>query len=311
MQNLSRAESSLGLRVRRIQVPSGEVAYIDEGEGPPVLLLHGAPFSALGFVRVIRALRTHYRVIAPDLPGFGRSRAAPAFDHTLAAYARSIEEIIRALGLERLVVFGCDASGCTALAAAARLPAKIAGLVIADTVPIPLTGRAWLVKMVLRHVVSSRLFRWLNRKLNLLPWLVVTVDPLRRPFTREERAELLGQFEAPEQRDRIIDLFSAMGRDDAFMQQTAAAAARSLADKPALLLFGQLDPVRFAGAVSRFRAIFRRSTVRIIPREKHFPILAAGAEVASAIAQWQRTLAATTPPRGSAIQAAPGEARSA
>lgn len=73
---MTEVESSLGLRIRRVATPSGDIAFVDEGEGPPVLLLHGAPLTSLGFVRVVRELRTQQRVIAPDLPGFGRSRAA-------------------------------------------------------------------------------------------------------------------------------------------------------------------------------------------------------------------------------------------
>lgn len=280
----------LGLRVRRLMIPSGDVAYVDEGEGPPVLLIHGGPLTSLGFVRVIRVLRESHRVIAPDLPGFGQSLASERFEGSLTAYAKSVAELLRALELERLVLFGCDAGACIGLAAASSMASTIAGLVVADTVPFPLNGRAWLVKMMLEHVVSSRFVRFLNRRFNLLPWLVATVDPLRNPLSAEERTILTGQYDSHAKRDRILDVFAAMGRDDRFMRETADAVARHLAEKPALLLFGQFDPVRFVGGVSRFRSMFSRSTVAIIPREKHFPILGAGAEVALAMAGWMRTI---------------------
>lgn len=299
-------ESALGLRIRRIQIPSGDIAFIDEGEGPPVLLLHGAPATSLGFVRVIRELRKHHRVIAPDLPGFGRSRAAESFERSLSAYATSIEEIVHALELERLVLLGFDSGGCTGLAAAARMAGKIEGLVIADSVPIPLTGRAWFVRMVLRYVVSSRLARWLNRKLNLLPWLVATVDPLRRPLSAHERAAITGAYDSAEKRDRVIDMFSAMGRDDGFMRRTAAEVTDRLADKPVLLLFGQLDPVRLAGGASRFSKMFHRTTLRIIRGEKHFPILAAGEQVAAEIEDWLRATKAARARPGLPVRTALG-----
>jgi haloalkane dehalogenase len=310
---MTKSERPLGLRTRRVQIPSGDIAFVDEGDGPAVLLLHGAPLTSLGFVRVIRGLREHHRVIAPDLPGFGRSRAAAGFDRSLSDYAKSIEELIHALALEHLVVFGFDSSGCTGLAAAARVADKIDGLVIADTVPIPLTGRAWFVKMILRHVVSSRLVRWLNRKLNLLPWLVATIDPLRRPFSARERAAFTREYDTEEKRERIIDMFAALGRDDGFMRRTADGVARCLSEKPALLLFGQLDPVRLAGGVSRFRMMFRRPTVRIIRGEKHFPILAAGEEVAAVIAEWHRGLGDACANRAlpTSVAAGPNDGRNA
>ena len=42
--------NTFGLTVRRVHVSCGELAYVDEGNGPPILLLHGAPFTSLGFV---------------------------------------------------------------------------------------------------------------------------------------------------------------------------------------------------------------------------------------------------------------------
>jgi haloalkane dehalogenase len=281
-------ERSLDLLVRTVVTPSGNISYIDEGEGPPVLLLHGAPVTSVGFVRVIRGLRPHHRVIAPDLPGFGRSSVAASFRGSLSDYARSIEEFCLALKLDRFVLFGFDSSGAPGIAAATKMASRIAGLVIADTVPIPLVGRAWFVKMVLRHIVTSRLVRFLNRRFNLLPWVVATVDPHRHPFTAAERAILTGQYDSAVKRDRVLDMFSAMWRDDAFMRRTAAEATSALGDTPVLLLFGRLDPMRFAGGVSRCRKMFPRSSVCVIPRERHFPILASGGEVAFAIATWIR-----------------------
>jgi pimeloyl-ACP methyl ester carboxylesterase len=282
------ADEVLGMTVRRTTIPSGEMAFIDEGHGPPVVLLHGAPLTSLGFVRVVRSLRAHYRVIAPDFPGFGQSRPAASFDGSLPAYARSIEELVTRLGLQRFVLFGCDAGACVGMAAAAAMHARIAGLVIADTVPIPLQGRAWFIKMILRHVVTSWPVRSLNRRLNLLPWLVATVDPHRRPFSASERAVLIGQYGSAAKRDRILDMFSAMGRGDDFMRETAAQVAERLCDRPVLLIVGQFDPVRLVGSVSRYKKLFRGAIVNIIPWERHFPILGAGEQVAQALESWMR-----------------------
>ena len=54
---LTDVESSLGLRTRRVATPSGDIAFVDEGEDPPVLLLHGAALTSLGFVRVVRSAK--------------------------------------------------------------------------------------------------------------------------------------------------------------------------------------------------------------------------------------------------------------
>jgi haloalkane dehalogenase len=288
---LSSGSSTLDLHVRTVTVPSGDLAFVDEGEGPPILLIHGAPLAGLGFVRVVHGLRLRHHVVVPDLPGFGGSRPSARFDGSLAAYASSIGELCQALDLRDVVLFGCDAGACVALAAAVQMPARLRGVVVADTVPIPLTGRAALVRFFLRWVVTSRPARLLNRRLNLLPWLVSTVDPLRRPFTADERRVFRGQFDTVAKRDRILALFSEMARDDAFMRDLAADVRRHLADVPALLIYGQFDPMRLAGAVSRYRSLLPRAVVRIVRGEKHFPILAAGNEVAAILDAWMSTIA--------------------
>ncbi len=276
----------LGLKRRKVSLSCGDISYIEEGEGPCILLLHGAPVTSLGFVRVIRELKAHYRVIAPDFPGFGRSTLRSDNKITLETSAAFIEEFCRELKLDQLYLFGNDSSGCTGLAAASNLSDRIAGLIIADTVPVPLNGRAWLVRMILKHVVTSWPVRALNARFNVLPWLVATVAPWLRPFSREERRVLISQYDTRTKRDLILDVFAQMAVNTAFMEATAKRVAQSLRNKPALILSGQFDPVRFVGGVSRFREMFPNHEVGIIPFEEHFPILSSGEKVARVIDQF-------------------------
>lgn len=280
----------LELNVTTVALSSGTIAYVDEGSGPPILLLHGAPMTSLGFVRVICELKANHRVIAPDLPGFGGSSVRPGFPATLASYAAFVEEFCRAIGLASFVMYVNDASGCFGLAAAAEMSEEVRGIVVASTVPIPLTGLAWPVKLALKYVVSSRLIRFLNRRLNLFAWMVATVAPWWRPFSAAERAVLVSQFDTPDKRNRIIDVFAAMSRDDEFMRTAAERSHRKLASKPVLLLYGQFDPMRFVGAIARFRRMFRDTAVRIVPFEEHFPMLASGTRVAKLVHQWATEL---------------------
>jgi haloalkane dehalogenase len=289
-----RARQILGLTLESVHLACGHISYVDEGSGATIVLLHGAPFTGLGFVRVIRELRRHYRVIAPDLPGFGYSRASPGFDGSLASYADMVVEFCTALRLENFYFYLNDSSGCFGLKAAAHLAPDVAGLVIADTVRLPLTGSAWIVKQALKRVVSSRLLRFLNRRFNLFPWLVATVAPWLRPFPKDERAVLTAQFDTPEKRDRVIDMFSNMGRDETFVRSAADLARQYLAQKPTLLLYGQFDPMRFV-SLDSFKSLFRNSTVKIIPHEEHFPILSSGEQVGQAVHDW---MAATLRERG-------------
>ncbi len=266
----------IGLRRYVTVVNGGRTAYVDQGEGPTVVLLHGAPMTSLGFVRVIRELSRDHRVVAPDLPGFGKSECPSSFGGTLVCYARFVEAFCDTLGLTDYILYLNDSSGSFGLSAAASRSRDVRGLVVADTVAIPLTGRAWPVKQILKYVITSAPMRWLNRYFNLLPYLVATVAPMLRPFSADERKVLRAEFSRHDQRDRVLHLFEQMASDDAFMRVTAERVRRRLAMTPTLLLFGQLDPMRWIGSIGRFKRLLPRHTVVIIPFEEHFPILASG-----------------------------------
>lgn len=283
--------AALGLRIASTTIHGARTSYIDEGEGAVVLLLHGAPATSLGFVRVVRELKATHRVIAPDFPGFGDSDLPAGFGGTLDEHADFIAEFVRQLGLENVVMYVNDSSGCIGLAAATRLPpSTLKGLVVADTVPIPLTGAAWFVGLILRYVVTSFVMRWLNRRFNVLPWMVASVAPWRNPFEKAERVALTREFDTPAKRDRVLDLFRHMAVDKPFMRETATRATAQLSEVPALILYGQLDPMRLIGGVSRFRAMFPNSRVAIIPKEEHFPILSSGAKVGRVVREWMNSL---------------------
>ena len=72
----------------RFRIVDGLDIYLrDEGQGPPLLLLHGFPFTHHSF-RLVRApLARRHRVLALDLPGFGDSDRPPAFAYDVVAYA--------------------------------------------------------------------------------------------------------------------------------------------------------------------------------------------------------------------------------
>ena len=278
--------TALGLRYRSIQLSTGHISYVDEGSGPSILLLHGAPITSLGFVRVVRGLKPHHRVIAPDLPGFGYSTCHENFEGSLDDYARFVEEFCKALRLRHFYLYLNDSSCCIGMVAASSLASDVSGLVVASTVPVPLTGAAWFVKIALKHLVSSRPVRWLNRHFNLLPWMVSTLAPLLNPFTVSERKMLRRQFSRHDQRDRLLDLLEHMGRDEPFMERAARVIRDTFRDTPTLLLYGQFDPMRIIGGVRHYKRAFQNSTVHIVPREEHFPILSSGAQVAAVVRRW-------------------------
>jgi pimeloyl-ACP methyl ester carboxylesterase len=111
----------------------GKLAFDDVGSGPPVVLLHGSPLSREMWAPQVSALRDAYRVITPDLRGFGDS---PGFTQTpsMDRMADDVAELLDALQIrERIVLGGLSMGGYVAFAFARRHGNRLRGLILADT----------------------------------------------------------------------------------------------------------------------------------------------------------------------------------
>ncbi|MEO3948062.1 alpha/beta hydrolase [Gorillibacterium sp. CAU 1737] len=93
-------------------------AYLDEGEGRPLVLLHGFCGSSAYWQEVIPLLAPHFRVIAPDLRGHGESEAPDELVYRMEAFAEDIAALIRRLELDHPVVLGHSLGGYVTLALA-------------------------------------------------------------------------------------------------------------------------------------------------------------------------------------------------
>lgn len=118
----------------RVQtVGSVDVFYREAGpiDGPIVLLLHGFPTSSHMFRDLIPELAERYHVIAPDLPGFGRTKAPPrpAFEYTFAHLARVIEGFVEVLKLDRFSMYVFDYGAPVGFRVAMARPERITAIV--------------------------------------------------------------------------------------------------------------------------------------------------------------------------------------
>lgn len=119
-------------RKRFMTVGDARVAYYEEGEGPPLLLIHGCPFSSFIWRKVIGELSTHFRCLAPDLLGLGDTETAPDADWSLPAQAAMVVGLLDGLDIERAHMVGHDHGGAVAQLLAAEHPERIDRLVISN-----------------------------------------------------------------------------------------------------------------------------------------------------------------------------------
>ncbi|MEV8589770.1 alpha/beta fold hydrolase [Streptomyces sp. NPDC051180] len=118
---------------RTVTVRGHEIAYREAGpaDAPVLLLLHGFPTSSHMFRDLIPLLAPHYRLIAPDHLGFGRSAAPSAsdFDYTFAELASLTDEFTQALGLERYALYIQDYGAPIGLRLALAHPERVTAII--------------------------------------------------------------------------------------------------------------------------------------------------------------------------------------
>ena len=119
---------------RYVEVEGLRMAFVEQGEGDPILMLHGEPTWGYLYRHMIPPLAKAGRVIVPDLIGFGRSDK-PVADHAYSykSHVRWMRRFIMALGLQRVTLVGQDWGGSIGLRVLAQMPERFQRLVAMNT----------------------------------------------------------------------------------------------------------------------------------------------------------------------------------
>ncbi|MGW5071487.1 alpha/beta fold hydrolase, partial [Streptomyces cyaneofuscatus] len=119
---------------RTFETPDGTVRWDVLGEGDPVVLLHGTPFSSRIWREIAPALAQDHQVYVFDLLGFGQSERREGQDLRLAAHTRVFTGLLDHWGLESPRVIAHDIGGAVALRALLLEGARYADLTLVDAV---------------------------------------------------------------------------------------------------------------------------------------------------------------------------------
>ncbi len=142
------------LQPKRILLDGKTVEYYDEGKGYPVLLIHGWLFSKVILRILIKELlkrRGGFRVIAPDLPGFGNSEELNDV-HSPENYAKFLDRFVSKLKLKKFYLFGSSGGGTIVLDYTINHPKKVEKLIV--HAPFFYGGQTWKYSIKLRILVK-------------------------------------------------------------------------------------------------------------------------------------------------------------
>lgn len=253
-----------------LKIKDLRIHYLIEGEGVPLLFLHGHRSDARRWQNLITKFAEKQTVFAPDLPGFGLSEQLPVF-HRMENYLPYLLEFVRKLKLENFVLVGASMGAVLATLLAKEVPNRIKkvvligpiydhssfkisklklilGLLVLSTFP----KSKFLVKVFDRFIKSDRLFK---------PFL-------KRRFPKEAQTPQILDYEVRQWRVMSIKVWA----QTLYSLLTFTHKEKRKFKIPALLIFPEKDQyVDVDKTASSFRNVFPKSEIVYLENLVHIP----------------------------------------
>lgn len=247
------------------------LAYIEQGSGPGLLLLHGNGGSTLRYRLCLPALGRRLRAVAVDLPGFGASRHLPATHYSLRDFGEAVAAFSAVHFTQPPILLGHGIGGVVAVEAVLADPAAFGGLVLHAPVGARLDQRLfpkifgfWPTNEALRRLIAAPALRrlWARR---------FFADPSRLPFALQ------------------AEFFAEYGRCRAFYRFFQLLDARWFAQVgrlalPTLVLWGARDRALGVAQLGDWVRAIPTAQSAIVPHWDHFPMLEAPDEYGQRLA---------------------------
>lgn len=259
----------------------GKVHYLDEGSGPPILLLHGNPTWSFLYRGIVIRLRDRFRCIAPDYPGFGLSHHPPEYRYTPEEHAKVIKGLVDHLELEDLTIMGQDWGGPIGMWVAKEAAGRMRALVMGNTwywptEAIHLRAASWLM--------STGYVQGLILKKNFFVERIMRVG-VKHPLPDEVMSHYRGPFPTVDSRAGAAEFPRQLALSANWLADLEGQVRMKLSHLPLLLVWGVEDLAYTPAFMDTFRADFENSRVVRLDA-KHYIQEDAPSEVSEAIREF-------------------------
>ena len=258
---------------------AGQLHYVDEGAGPPILFCHGNPTWSFLYRKVITRLRGNFRCIAVDYLGFGLSERPEAYGYTTEEHVRCVGELVDHLQLDGFITMGQDWGGPVSMGVATVRPERVRGVILGDT---------WFWPADLRMTAFCKVAStsWMQRQILEKNIFVDWILPLgmAHSLTPGEMDHYRKVQPSPIARRGVAELPRQLLAARPLLRRLASDVPAALGAKPALLVWGRKDPAfRPAHLLPRMQAAFATYVTVVLPHARHYIQEDAPEEIAQAI----------------------------
>jgi pimeloyl-ACP methyl ester carboxylesterase len=250
--------------------------YRVSGHGEPLLLIHGYPLNDKLFMRVRPMLAKHYKVITPDLPGFGRSQAK-SNNASLQMYAKAMFGLMDKLHIKKAVIGGHSMGGMTVVEMYKMHPNRFDGMILIDTAAIAAPQprkMLWKGYAKLGHMSSSKRDKIATM---LLPGEMLSGQ------TRMHNKQVVSEAK------KMIDAASSkgfIGGGNALANRPNNHGVLKKAHVPTLILVGEQDPITPIAIAMKMHKAIKGSKMDVVKGGSHLEILEKPKEAGHDIMQW-------------------------
>ena len=242
------------------------MAYRDEGEGSPVVLLHGTPSSSREWAHQIAALSQTHRVLAPDHLGFGGSDRPPDWrTYSLPWHVENLRAWHQQLGLNRYHLVVHDFGGPIGLPIALADPRRLLSLTIVQS---------WLWDLEAPSI-DNPLMRWLYLRMGFSTKVMVRMAwGDRSTYTKAVRREFAEQFPDAKSRAGTWGFARSAANEGGWLDEQSQHLA-ALRKVPTLVVWGLADKLLPPTHLARWKATLPDAQILALEGIGHFPQLEA------------------------------------
>ncbi|MDP2228478.1 MAG: alpha/beta hydrolase [Moraxellaceae bacterium] len=280
-------EAVAGLKRHQVTIDGLKVFYLDnerKDAARTILMVHGFGDSSLSWTQFARRFRDQeFRIVIPDLPGFGQSDRAPKADYGFAAQSRRLLELMQKLGIPRFHVVGNSMGGGIAAELAVQQPSMVQSLTLMDAAGVHyrptelddamLAGRNMLVVKTPADFEA------------LLAFVMMQRPPMPRPVL-DYLAERAIKDNALHER---------IFREALFPDMNFLLPKLDAIKAPTLILWGEKDRVLHPDNALIFDKYIPDSRVVIMPKVGHTPMAEAPYESSDEVVKFINALGGAAP----------------
>jgi haloalkane dehalogenase len=230
-------------------VEGGRMHYIDEGQGEPILFVHGNPTWSFLWRNLVRELsRDGFRCVAPDHIGFGLSEKPKEFSHSPHAHCRNLTRLVEELDLRDITLVVHEFGGPIGLSFAMDHPDRVKRIVMMNTWFWDLSRDPAVQKAA--KAVHGGLGKFMYLNGNMGPKLIKPLFQDKEKYTEEFHSAMFGPFSAKDSRLGPYRMTQQMLDSGAWFEEIWAQREIFVA-KPTMLLWGCKDPTFGQKALDR------------------------------------------------------------